>query len=312
MFWFVSILLSSIQPGYDPVKQTLSALVLTPHGWLQTLDFCFFGMLVILFAMGLYNGINKRAGLELSTFLIILMGIGMIIIGVFPTDSGHVMSLHGKIHHCTVYVLGFIFPVSCFSLLPSLKADPRWRSLSIYTAVSGAMVFAFIIGWIYMTTAGLMDSWVGLYERAFTANAILWLEVMALRLLFLPSQSGNPESELGSLLSRGLSMSFWRNLGASAWVITDRWRSRKTRPARKPDVAEVSKYVAFGALLVLAVGNHYRTAKKPSRIDAACTDSVPVSPVVNTVLLWSAQKLGKRLGLDPIADLAISVVKDKE
>jgi hypothetical protein len=115
-----------------------------------------------------------------------LAGIGILLIGVFPTDSGSEATVRGMIHKHIVYAVGLLFPLSCYTLLPSLKADLRWKVLVPYTAFTGSLVFIFIIGWIYLNVSGLVNSILGIYERIFTLNATVWVEVMAVRLLFLP------------------------------------------------------------------------------------------------------------------------------
>lgn len=186
MFGLVPLALASSLPGYNAVKDTLSALALTPHGWIQTLDFCLFGLFVILFAWGLYAGIARRRGLKLSLVLLILSGIGVLLIGIIPTDPAPVMTLRGLVHKQIVYAVGLLFPAACYTMLPSLKNDPNWRGLAPYTAITGSLVFVFIVGWIYLNASGLVSSILGLYERIFTWNATIWVEIMAVRLLFLP------------------------------------------------------------------------------------------------------------------------------
>jgi hypothetical protein len=188
IFVLVPQALASSLPGYNPVKDTLSALALTPGGWMQTLDFCIFGILVILFGLGLFTGVTPRRGFKLSLTFLILAGLGILLLSVFPTDPFPKMTICGVVHKYLVYTVGLLFPASCFLMLPSLKADSRWRGLVNFTAITGFLVFLFIIGWIYLNVSGLVNSILGLYERIFTLNAIVWIEVMAVRLLFLPNR----------------------------------------------------------------------------------------------------------------------------
>lgn len=308
MFWSVSIILGILQPGYSSVRNTLSALVYAHTGWMQTLDFCFFGLLVILFTLGLYVGVQPRRGFRLSMYLLGTMGLGMFIIGVFPTDIGPVCSLHGYIHHYTVRVITIIFPITCFLMVPSLKADPRWKALAAYTAFCGAMVVVLIVIGVIGFLVGLSDSWVGLYERILTANSIIWVEVMGIRMLFLPASIEKAEEKIGNLISRVSDRTFFQNLGLSSRVIFTKIKSRKSIPDRGSAIARYSRYMAFGAVLAAIVGSAYYRRRK----DNSPQSLIRTSPVVNSALCLGVQLMGKRLGLSPVANLAVTIVKQKK
>ena len=141
IFTLVPIVLASFQTNYNPFRDTLSALALKSHGWIQTLDFCIFGFLVMLFSLGLYTGIMHKRGLILSLASMFLIGLGFLLVGIFPTDTTANVTWRRVVHKDIVYSLGLLFPVSCFLMLPSLKADPRWKSFTVFTGISGIAVF---------------------------------------------------------------------------------------------------------------------------------------------------------------------------
>jgi hypothetical protein len=66
--------------------------------------------------------------------------------------------------------------------LPSLRRDQYWRGVFWYTIVTDALALAFAIGQLFMPH---QISWFGLYERLLVANAIIWVEIVAIRLLVL-------------------------------------------------------------------------------------------------------------------------------
>jgi len=306
-FWLTQAILALIVAGHNPVRQTLSSLVLTPQGWVQTLGFCTFGILIMVFSAGLYSSVKKSKCFAAGSILLFLMGLGTLIIGICPTDPIQVVSLHAKIHHLVVKIVGLLFPIACFIMLTGLKNDSRWRGLALYTAFTGITVILLVGFWIIGNPNGWIDSWVGLYERIFVANSALWLAVMAIRLLSLPVELEKTGSEIEGFLQKTMSMEFWKQLGESARVVFLKVKEPKTELAKKSAVVEISKHVAFGTLLLMAARGYYRK-KKAVKKGPAETES----PVLSTFLYWGARGLGKRLGLAPVTNLMLTIVKEDE
>ncbi len=187
-FWLISSLLAASQPGYSSITHTLSKLVFVPGGWVQIIGFCLLGYLLILFAGGLYSGVEARPGLKLGILAIFFIGLGVLFVGLFPTDLiDGTFSLRGTIHLDAAKSVGALFPIACALVVPSLRRDQRWRGFDMFTVASGALVLILSIFWVSVSSHwGLADR-VGLYERLYFGVAILWVEVMSVRLLVLPA-----------------------------------------------------------------------------------------------------------------------------
>ncbi len=68
---------------YDPVAETVSALEAGPNGWIQQLDFFIFGILMMIFAVGL--GAGLRGGRRrIGSVVVIWWGVGLLVAGLFP------------------------------------------------------------------------------------------------------------------------------------------------------------------------------------------------------------------------------------
>jgi len=89
--------------------------------------------------------------------------------------------IEGIIHTVASYGLGLLFPIAILLLTPSLKRDPNWKNIFIYTLVAGVLALALIMGVFLLDQRG----WFGLYERIIVANVIIWVEVVAVHLLRL-------------------------------------------------------------------------------------------------------------------------------
>lgn len=171
------------QRGYNFSRDSISSLALTPMGWIQTIGFLAIGLLIELFAAGLFINIRKRGGFTLGISLLSFFGFGMLLIGAFRTDPiGGLRTTEGIIHGAVAAVVFWLFPIAISLLSPSLKNDPQWQGIFPYTVVTSMLALAFAIGKLLLPSP---LSWFGLYERLIVANAIIWVEVMAIRLLLL-------------------------------------------------------------------------------------------------------------------------------
>src|SRR5215218_3711674 len=84
VFVVVVAVQSLLHPDYSQVKLPISALAAWPGGWLQSVNFIVFGLLMISFAIGLHLGIGpSRAGV-VGPALLVVSGVGLMIAGFFP------------------------------------------------------------------------------------------------------------------------------------------------------------------------------------------------------------------------------------
>jgi MFS family permease len=173
---------SSSIHGYSPVRDSISSLALTPIGWLQSICFLAMGLLLEIFVAGLFFNIRRARGFHAGIGLLALCGFVLMLIAAFRMDApGTQRTTAGIIHTLASFGLGLLFPIAILLFTPSLKSTPNWRNISVYTLVAGVLAFALIIGAFLTEQTG----WFGLYERIIVANAIIWVEVVAVHLLRL-------------------------------------------------------------------------------------------------------------------------------
>jgi MFS family permease len=171
------------QPGYNFVKDSISSLALTSLGWIQTIGFLVIGLLVEIFTAGLFLNVQRKRGFGVGIGLLVFFGFSLLLIGAFRTDPvGAAPTIEGRIHLAASYAVFGFFPIAISSLIPSIRNDPKWRGMFLYTAVTAGLAFALTIGWWFLP---VKLSYFGLYERIMVANAIVWVEVVAIRLLLL-------------------------------------------------------------------------------------------------------------------------------
>jgi hypothetical protein len=182
VFVFIVIALTVAQYGFmrglgwHPTESSgvpwPSGLALGPYGWLQVINFILFGLLVILFAVGLHRSVSGRAA-KIGTGSLMLAGVALVLSG-FKTDpellSTGPQTLAGWIH-------GLAFLLLTLSLLPTfflmgwgLRKDPLWRSYGLYSLATGVV---FVAGFF-------IPGQIGTY--VFLSVILVWMFVMGLRL----------------------------------------------------------------------------------------------------------------------------------
>src|SRR5215208_8327354 len=96
---------SMVDLGWDPIGASdvpwPSGLALGPLGWLQVLNFAFFGLTLILFALGLDRAVATRGRLSWAgPALLVVSGVSLML-AAFETDPRPMVELrtwHGAIH----------------------------------------------------------------------------------------------------------------------------------------------------------------------------------------------------------------------
>jgi len=153
-------------------------------GWLQTIGFLTVGLLVEIFAAGLFLNIRRRRGFGISIGLLTCFGFGLLLIGAFRTNPvGGTRTVEGIIHGGAAIAVFWLFPIAISFLLPSIRKDRNWQGMSLYTVITIVLGAIFVIVRLFLP---IKLSWFGLYERILVANAIIWIEVLAIRLLIFP------------------------------------------------------------------------------------------------------------------------------
>ena len=185
-------------PGYNIIRDSISSLALTRIGWLQTIGFLAIGLLVEIYVAGLLFNIRPRRGFHLSVGLLVFFGFELLVTGAFHTNvAGETPTVEGMIHGIASKTIFVIFPVAVWLISSSIKYDPRWRHLFLYTMLTVVLGFLLIVALLLASKIKLF----GLFERLLVWNMIAWVEVTAIQLLRLSLRRDhktvnvNPEQE---------------------------------------------------------------------------------------------------------------------
>jgi hypothetical membrane protein len=181
LFTIVVISLGLLRPDYSHVSEEISKLgeVGAPNAAVQDVNFIGFGLLVVMFAYALHRGIGDGRGSIIGPILVGISGsVGFIGAGVFSLPSPA---------HVPVSITGLTaLMIAPFAISRRLKRDSRWQSYGSYSLILGGVAVVFFAV-VFIT--GPQGPWFGLIQRLFIAPLFLWLEIMALHLLRIPSRS---------------------------------------------------------------------------------------------------------------------------
>lgn len=184
VFTMLVILQGVLQHDYSHMALPVSALAAWPIGWLQTLNFVVFGLLVIAFAVGLHHGIVAVRNGLLGPALLVLSGVGILMAATFPWQrvGGEFVVPAG---HLAGAVLTFVGGgAGLVAISRRMAKDPWWRRVARYTLVCGVLMVLLLIltmGFARAEDAPL-NPWAGLLQRLFLAVWFPCMIVLAYRL----------------------------------------------------------------------------------------------------------------------------------
>ncbi len=154
---------------YDPLAEPVSALEAGPNGWVQQLNFILFGVLTLLFAVGLHRGVRPTKAGVAGPALLGVSGVGLLLAAAFPLREDAAGVTYDPGGHL---VAGSVFFLSSAAGLVvvsrRLARDPRWRSLARYTLAVGVAVVAggIVMNTLVIPDGGALHDWAGLVQRA--------------------------------------------------------------------------------------------------------------------------------------------------
>ncbi len=171
------ILAQSWQPGYNPLRDTISSMVWGPRGWLQTLNFFLIGATLAALASQLGPVLKTRAA-RWGGVALLVVGISFAVLGVCPSQSpGGPKNLQAIIHGITVYVIVFAFPLACLLLGTAVRVGKFGQFVAAYSYATS------VLGVVLIVAGGLLmikdAPWFGMLERVLLLNGFIWMEVLA-------------------------------------------------------------------------------------------------------------------------------------
>ncbi|WP_322411374.1 DUF998 domain-containing protein [Microbacterium invictum] len=135
--------------GFRPTFHPLSLLSLGDAGWVQVLNFVITGLLLVGGSVGLRRALPAGHLARGASVLVALMGVGLVVAGLFPTDAGAgfpagapegapSMSWHGIVHEVGFVLTQLAFLAAAIVLAVYFARSER-RGLMV-TSIAAALV----------------------------------------------------------------------------------------------------------------------------------------------------------------------------
>ena|SRR5690348_7445284 len=190
LYLALDIVAQLLPPHYNPVRQVESDLAVGPYGYVMTLNFVLRGALSLALLAGLMRGVKAQARSMVGIVLIGIWAVGAFLLALFPTDVNSRPTIHGGIH-LLVALVAFC-AVALGELLVSLRigADARWISIRPYLLACSIATLVALLAELVGVRASEAFGIGGLVERVFLGLALLWMLLVAVRLVRL--ESGKP------------------------------------------------------------------------------------------------------------------------
>lgn len=153
---------------FSPVAEPVSALEAGPNGWVQQVTFVAFGVLTMVHAVGLHQGIERVRGGVAGPALLFLTGVGSIISGLVPLRedaAGVTYDPGGHIVGGMLFFLGT--PAAFLALGFRLRRDRRWRGLASWTTIAGIVLvgMAVVMNVLVIPDSAPLHDRAGLVQR---------------------------------------------------------------------------------------------------------------------------------------------------
>ena len=182
LFTILVIIESLLRPDYSQIYNFVSDLGVGPNAVIQNVNFAIFGILSILFALGLRSGLPspQKKALKAGVWLVAIFGLCILLAGVFPEDY------LSQIPHNLVSATAFVTIIAAQLLIwKGLKNanDSVWGKYRTYSLISGLMSLILVL--VLKVVMADFSDYQGIVQRAFLAVPWIWVEITALKLYFL-------------------------------------------------------------------------------------------------------------------------------
>ena len=186
IFAMVALVHSLLRPDHSLVEHPISALAAGPSGWVQSVNFLVFGLLMIAYAIGLHLGVRpSRAGMVGVAFLV-LSGVGLMWGGIFPATDATGAFDEDRVLHIPGFIMTFLGAgIGLIVMSRRMAGDPRWRRFATYALATGIVMLVLIVagGGFVRPPGSLLHPWLGLFQWVLLAVWFPCTIVLALRVL---------------------------------------------------------------------------------------------------------------------------------
>lgn len=181
----VVVVLGFLHEGYSHASQPMSELGAdgAPYAIvMNTAGLPLLGLSMVAFASGLYLGISNGRGSKTGPALLAVSGAGLALTGAFPCDPAcEDVTTVGRLHGAFATTAATAMVLALLAMYARFRRDGRWRSYATCTLATAivALPLSALYGF------DVFEGWRGALQRVSVALPLLWVEVVAVRLLRL-------------------------------------------------------------------------------------------------------------------------------
>ncbi len=171
LFIVAYVTLGLLAPGYNSVRDTISALEFTTLGAAQRANFFVYGLLLCAFAAGLRRELAGGRGAFLIPFFQAVAGVGVIGDAIFIFEPLHLA--------CDLVAFNSSLLV-LFLFAWRFRRESGWKGWAAYSIVTALAMMAFLTAFGF---ANHLGGPAGLMEKLATCTRTLWSSLFIIRLL---------------------------------------------------------------------------------------------------------------------------------
>lgn len=174
--------LGILEPGYDPISQSMSELGAVDAQnalIMNSLGFPLLGLFFILFSIGVYQNFSLDRTARIGPLMIASSGVFLLLTGVFQCDSGCIdVTLNGTLHSFFATLAAIVMIPVPLTIIPHIYSDESWRYYIWFSWI--IVILAGIVSLLYMFPE--LESLNGLLQRLAMAGPLVWIEVTAFKI----------------------------------------------------------------------------------------------------------------------------------
>jgi hypothetical membrane protein len=192
-FVAATVIESILQPGSADASRPVSELAIGPAGSFVTGAFILVGLGLVALAWALHEAVVPGKGKRRACRLLVLAGLEIAGLGVFPTDTTPVPSTPtGWVHFGLAGSAFVVLMVAFLMFARAFRDDPRWSKVATATTgLAWLTVAAFLLHLVPVVGPPAFAASEGMLERLLIAAFLLWV-VVSTNHLRLVAKTWNP------------------------------------------------------------------------------------------------------------------------
>ena len=153
---------------YSPIREPISALAAGPNGWIQNVNFALFGMLTMVFSVGLYTVVRSSRPGAVGSVLFLVSGLGLLMAAAFPLREDAAGVTYDPGGH---FIAGMTFFTSSALALVvisvALGQREELRRMAMPVRVAGILMLLSnpVMGILVIPADAPLHDWAGLAQR---------------------------------------------------------------------------------------------------------------------------------------------------